>query len=310
MVNNNTSNQSEQVQLNLLENAFNSLLSAAEAVQRDEGSRGLKDAVLHLGNGIELLVKARLARENWSLIFSNTNQASYQKLADAEFTSVNFPKAITRLERNVGVTIDKPIISDIKNLRKLRNQLTHFTATLDSVQAKSLVAKAMAFCIEFCEQQGMITPDTEAKLGLIHRNLATLTEFVNERSEANWEEEWEDRLIWDCPACWQLTLVIDDGATDCKYCKRKFEPREVAEINAIVQPVDDCLECGAESTVAFAKTILDRNFPDWICFSCGVIYGHCFECYGYDQLTPIDDSSDILYCEKCLPDRPATSSES
>ena len=34
MVNNNTNNQSEQLQLNLLDNALDSLLSAAEAVRR------------------------------------------------------------------------------------------------------------------------------------------------------------------------------------------------------------------------------------------------------------------------------------
>lgn len=305
MVSSSTNNQSEQVQLSLLENALDSLLSAAEAVHRDEGPRSLKEAVLHLANGAELLVKARLAREHWSLIFSNINQASFGELAKADFESVNFSIACKRLEQIAGVPLDKSVIAYVDNLRKLRNQLTHFTATLDSAQAKSLVAKTMNFCLEFCEQQDMITPDMEDLLGPIHRNLARLTEFVEERSEANWEEEWEDRenrLIWDCPECWQSTLVIDNGDVDCKFCKRKFEPRKVAEINAIVQPVDDCLECGAESTVAFAKTIMDRNFPDWICFSCGVIYGHCFECYGYDQLTPIDDSSDILYCEKCLPD--------
>ena len=97
MVNDNTDNQSEQLQLNLLDNALDYLLSAAEAVHRDEGPRSLKEAVLHLGNGIELLVKARLARDHWTLIFSNTDQASYDKLADAEFSSVDFPKAIVRL---------------------------------------------------------------------------------------------------------------------------------------------------------------------------------------------------------------------
>ena len=69
MVDSNTNNQSEQLQLTLLDNALDFLLSAAEAVRRDEGHRSLKEAVLHLANGVELMVKARLAREHWSLIF-------------------------------------------------------------------------------------------------------------------------------------------------------------------------------------------------------------------------------------------------
>ena len=194
MVNDNTVNQSEQLQLNLLDNALDYLLSAAEAVHRDEGPRSLKEAVLHLGNGIELLVKARLARDHWTLIFSNTDQASYDKLADAEFSSVDFPKAIARLEQIARVSVDKAVISHINSLRKLRNRLTHYTATLDSAQTKSLVAKSMAICVEFCEQQDMATPDSESKLGEIYLNLVELQEFVNERLKTI-SEEWKGALV-------------------------------------------------------------------------------------------------------------------
>ena len=75
MANSNTIDQPGELQQNLLDNALDFMLSAAEAVSRDEGRRTLKDAVLHLGNGIELLLKARLAREHWSLIFSDINKS-------------------------------------------------------------------------------------------------------------------------------------------------------------------------------------------------------------------------------------------
>ena len=48
MGNGHTSDQSKRLQSNLLDNALDSLLSAAEVVHRDEGSRSLKEAVLHL----------------------------------------------------------------------------------------------------------------------------------------------------------------------------------------------------------------------------------------------------------------------
>lgn len=291
--------QSEQLQLNLLDNALDSLLSAAEAVQRDEGPRSLKETVLHLGNGIELLIKARLAREHWSLIFSNTDQASYDKLADAEFTSVDFPKAIARLEQIAKVSVDKAIISHIDSIRKLRNRLTHYTATLDSAQTKSLVAKGMTFSVEFCEQQKMVTPDTEGKLGEIHLNLTKLQEFVNDRLKSisgTHANEWKYALIWECPECWQQTLVIDGGEVDCKFCMQRANPNELAETSAEGQ-IGDCPECGEESTFAFV--IYNNDHGEWVCFSCGVRgenYDNCFRC---DQLTSTHEVGDVVFCENC-----------
>ena len=288
-------NQSEQLQLSLLENALDFLLSAAEAVRRDEGPRSLKDAVLHLANGIELLVKARLAREHWSLIFSDINKASFDELAKSDFGSVDFPKARKRLEQIVGVPIDKSVGTHVDNLRKLRNKLTHFMATLDPVQAKSLVAKSMTFCVEFCEKQDMVTPDVASKLGEIHMQLTDLHEFVNERLKSI-SEEWKDALIRECPECWQEALVIDAGDADCKFCKRKAEPRELAASNS-EGPVGDCPVCGEES--AFAFILYNNDAGEWVCFACGERgehYDHCMRC---NQIEEFSDSDDLKICESC-----------
>lgn len=295
MVDGNTNNQSEQLQLILLNNALDFVLSAAEAVRRDEGHRSLKEAVLHLGNGVELLVKARLAREHWSLIFSNVNQASYKELTKADFSSVDFPTARNRLEQIAAVTIEKSVIDHVDRLRKLRNQLTHFTATLDSIQTKSLVAKALAFCVKFCEQQDMVSPDSESKLGEIHRNLAEIQEFVDERMSTI-SREWREALVWECPECWQTALVIDGGEVHCKFCRQEADPVELA-VTESGASVDNCPECGEESTFAF--TLYGTYIGVWVCFSCGVKsenYDRCFRC---DQVAYTPDPGEVFYCENC-----------
>ena len=275
------------------------MLSAAEAVSRDEGRRTLKDAILHLGNGIELLLKARLAREHWSLIFSEINKASYEELAKADFTSVDYPTALKRLEQIVGVSIDKSVGSHIDNLRKLRNRLTHFTATLDLAQAKSLVAKSMNFCVEFCEQHDMVTGDAKGKLGEIHMNLTDLQEFVDDRM-ANILEGWEGALIWECPECWQQALVIDGGQTDCKFCLHKADPQELADDNSESNVVEDCPECGEEAT--FALVLYNNDEGRWICFSCGQSgeeYDHCIRC---NLMASFPDQDDVKICSSCWSD--------
>ena len=299
MASGNKTEQSEELQQSLLDNALDFMLSAAEAVSRDEGHRTLKDAVLHLANGIELLLKARLAREHWSLIFSEVNRASYKELAKADFASVGYTTAVKRLEQIVGVAIDKSVGSHIQNLRKLRNRLTHFTATLEPAQAKSLVAKSMNFCVEFCEQEGMVTGDSEGKISDIHMSLTDLQEFVDDRM-ASIQDDWENAPIWECPECWQQALVIDGGQTDCKFCLHKADPQELADDSSESNVVEDCPECGEEAT--FALVPYNNDGGGWICFSCGQggeEYDHCIRC---NQMASFPDEDDVKICSSCWSD--------
>ena len=298
MDNNNSNEQSENLQRSLLENAHDFLLSAAESVRRDEGPRSLKECVLHLANGVELLVKAKLVGEHWSLIFSNINQATIKDLAKAEFNSVDFPTAVKRLEQIAEVTIDKTVLLHVDNLRKLRNQITHFTADLDSAQTKSLVAKSMTFCVEFCEQQGMVAPDLTGKIGEIHVNLTELQEFVDARMKSI-SEEWEGALIWECPECWQEALVIDGGEVECKYCNRTAEPRDLAARHS-EGGLEDCPECGEEMTFAFL--LYNNDAGGWQCFSCGEggeHYDHCMRC---DRMENFAEDKDFKICNSCWSD--------
>ena len=298
MSNSNTESQAEQIYLNLLDNALDFLLSAAKAVHRDEGPRSHKEAVLHLANGIELVLKARLVREHWSLIFSRIDQASFEELSKADFNSVDFPTAVKRLEQIAGVIIDKAAHSHIDSLRKLRNKITHFTTTLDSTQTKSLVAKSMTFCIEFCEQQAMVTHDVPSKIGEIRVNLTELQEFVDARMKSI-SEEWGGALIWDCPECWQDALVIDGGEVECKYCNRTAEPRDLAASHSEGE-LEDCPECGEEMTFAFL--LYNNDAGGWQCFSCGgggEHYDHCMRC---DRMEEFSGSEDFKMCSSCWSD--------
>ena len=295
MSNSNSSDQSEQLQLILLDNALGLLLSAAEAVRRDEGARSLKEAVLHLGNGVELLVKARIAREHWSLIFADVDRANHDKLTTGDFISVALPTALTRLEQIVGVSIDQSSRKHLDSLRQLRNRLTHFTATLDPAQTKSLIAKGMAFCVAFCEQQGMTTLEADDMLGEIHKNLVELQEFVDNRMQ-DISVDWKDFVIWECPECWQQALVIDGGEVDCKFCRHKPDPIKLAADNTEGH-VADCPECHEEQTFAFI--LYNNDAGEWMCFSCGERgehYDHCIRCELMDYF-PDDD--DVKICGSC-----------
>ena len=285
----------DHVHLNLMENGLDFLLSAVEAVRRDESPRSLKDAVLHVANGTELLFKSRLAEEHWTLIFASPDEASHEKLAGEDFRSVDFKKAVERLDKIAKVQLDMDTAAHLNNLRKVRNRLTHFTAGLEPAQTKSLVAKSMALCITFCEDQGMLPEESESKLGEIHQNLSELQEFVDERM-GTILREWSGALIWECPQCWQMALVIDGGEVHCKFCLQEADPRKLAESNS-ESSAEDYPECWGEST--FALVLHGSDIGTWICFSCGVNdknYDHCFRC---DQMTQTPELGEVVFCENC-----------
>ena len=66
---------SGRFQLSLVENSLDFFLNAAEYAARYD-PLSWKYSILHLADGVELLFKARLEKEHWSLLFADINQAS------------------------------------------------------------------------------------------------------------------------------------------------------------------------------------------------------------------------------------------
>ena len=58
----------DKITFGLLDNALDYLDQAAEHARKDT-PRDWKYALLHLASGVELLLKAKLQEEHWSLVF-------------------------------------------------------------------------------------------------------------------------------------------------------------------------------------------------------------------------------------------------
>ena len=287
--------RSNDLETKLLNNSLDFLLSAAEAVCRREGPRSLKDSVLHLASGIELLLKARLAREHWSLIFSDINKADFKLLAEADVISVDPATAEKRLNQIVGITLDKTANAHVKNLRVLRNKLTHFTVTLDPQQTRSLVLKGINLAIAFCEQEEMTILDSEGKVGQINIDLKEIEEYVQERMEAI-SKDREESFDWECPDCWQQALVFDGAFAECKYCLHLI-PAEYLAANHSQGRDEECPECDGEGTFVFV--LYNNDEGEWLCFACGARgtnYYHCIRC---EQMEYFQEDEELKLCHSC-----------
>ena len=291
-----TNRGAKYLQVNLLRNSLDFLLSAAEAVERNSGTRSLKEATLHLADASELLIKARLVEEHWSLLFFSLEQASQDKLSSDDLRTVDFPKAVDRLKNIAGVELNDSLIENVTKLRSLRNKLTHYTADLDVAQTKSLVSKTMQFCVEFIEGQGMGDRETEYRLGEIQTRMVELREFVDGRIGAI-NSEFEEYYIQFCLNCSEYAMVTDSDKADCKFCRFITTPQILAGSRA-EESTYDCPECWATET--FAHIFVNGDNMTWHCFACGGgsrNYGHCPRC---DAVVYSDPPKNAGFCDPCI----------
>ncbi|MGV9567103.1 hypothetical protein [Streptomyces sp. NPDC003480] len=82
-----------------------SVVEHLEAGTERVSARDLKHAVLHLAAGAEVLLKARLQLEHWSLVFSDPAKARRSELEDGSLTSCGPDETVQGLQNLAGVTI-------------------------------------------------------------------------------------------------------------------------------------------------------------------------------------------------------------
>src|SRR5574341_990036 len=105
-----------ELKLTLIENAEDFVREAVRYA-RASSPRDWKYATLHLWSALELLLKALLESEHWSLLFEEINRASKKKMREGDFQTVRFETALERIRGIVGISIgDK----DLRYLRQLR----------------------------------------------------------------------------------------------------------------------------------------------------------------------------------------------
>lgn len=269
-------NSADRLAYPLLDNALDFLLSAAEHAGQNH-PRSWKYAILHLIAGIELLLKARLELEHWSLLFQDVDKASKSTFKSGDFRSADFESVCKRLEMISSVPIEKKDREQLYDLRKLRHKLEHFGIDIDVPQVRSLVAKGLSLSTVFYENhlKEEIGDSEDEILGEIVIHLREFEEFVRERLEAVLPSTVSSYFLRECPRCWQDTCEIqDDNMLRCYFCGYYMDAQTLAE-ELTEHDVDICPECGRE-TLAFI--IYNNEEAGWECCACGTDFDFLDRC--------------------------------
>lgn len=141
--------------IDLKDNCLHSLqkgISSFKEFQKSYDYWLLKESILFLNNGIELLMKHILAKQNEYLIFDDKKLTEYQKEANKNGIdvfdlpnpprTVNYFESIQRVEAFVNKKIfNKEFTDNLLKLNKLRNKIEHHKALLDGQIVNELISE-------------------------------------------------------------------------------------------------------------------------------------------------------------------------
>lgn len=102
-----------------------------------------KNSIVDFYTAIELIFKARLMSEHWTLILSRPDLARLDNFRTGDFHSVSLKGSVDRIQNILGEKIDREVINNFEVLGEHRNQIVHFSHTLydnaSSTKAKVVV---------------------------------------------------------------------------------------------------------------------------------------------------------------------------
>ncbi len=91
-----------------------------------EFDKSPKYSVIHFCAAVEMLLKARLMKEHWSLIVSKPDQANLTKFMAGDFISVTLEDCRARIRDVAGEDIGDDAYNSFRALANHRNKMVHF----------------------------------------------------------------------------------------------------------------------------------------------------------------------------------------
>lgn len=302
--------KTKEIKMPLLENGLDFILHGLNELvdMKDKPNNG-KYAILHIHAGTELILKARLKEEHWSLIFSK--EPDIKAYNSGDFLGIYMDECIKRLNKVCSIVLLKPDIAALDNLRKTRNRIEHFQASYNPESLGSIVFQGLSVLMKFIESNftnNSFSENEDQLLKCIWEKIRQTDKWIEIRMNAISLELSKHNNIVGCPVCHQKAAILDYGL-ECLFCGSKIDnPEEAAnayltdylgesEYEIVKEggawPLYECPNCDDETMV------YDED-GDYICFNCGATYKYselssCGEC---GKLIPSDTEIDI--CDECL----------
>ena len=283
-----------------------------------------KHSVIHFYTATELLIKARLFAEHWSLVASKPQDADWQKFLAGDFHSVTLNEAALRLEKIVQSGIPPAALKAFQSVGRHRNKMVHFFHEAHSETERKDLLRRIA---------------REQLRSLLH--LYKLLTLQWSQTFEPWRKTLEGAYDEFRKIREFLQVVFDDArpgieerikkgesVRQCSACafESQFKPLETGEVGG-----GECIVCGLTET-ALILDCLDCGEPvefwgeGFSTCRCGKKYepehvasaladedseyraakdgdgswdrAHCSDCDGFETVVRTDEESYV--CSSCL----------
>ncbi|MFC7908312.1 hypothetical protein [Streptomyces nigra] len=275
-----------QLDFPLVRNGIDYLASVVEHLDENQSAvepRDLKYAVLHLQAAVEVLLKARLQREHWSLVFKDPGRATREDFDSAGFESCGTVAAVERLRDIVGVTFDKKETDGLKALAKDRNALQHYGLTHNAPAVEARAGRVLDFLMSFLEREflplleGQERETALREMAPVAAGVKNISSYVRQRlNRLRGELQGLQSQTIQCPACEQMALVLTPGGGRCHFCGQSWHDGEQLLFAYLRSPDTPdvagrgCPQCHAFALVAGVVFADSPEVSDTLyCFGCG-----------------------------------------
>ncbi|MGO4202762.1 hypothetical protein AB4Z09_13620 [Rhodococcus sp. TAF43] len=295
----------------LIENGLAFLRRSVDGMHGSSGDdHAAAFAVVDLAVAVEVLLKARLSREHWSLICSEPDKATPGKLLGGSLKTVTPSQAVDRLEGIVELPMKaKGHPKRVEEIGQLRNRAVHFTLTSGgqlTIAVKAEYGRALNFVLWLLDTQfrGQLSADTNAlveyAIDPLTRKVGEFDDLVAERMQTIADELDQATACVECPRCHQSALQLTKGETvRCAFCL--WAPRGsdaaleyiegclgLSEYRTVVKdggywpPIDWCPRCGehalVEGIAQLRPSPAGHDAGSLNCDAPVVAYWGCFGC--------------------------------
>lgn len=298
---------------NLVESALDFLKTATQDIKNNAP----KYSIIHFYAAIELILKARLMREHWTLLVTGRNFPDQDRFVVGDFQSVHLNEANERLGKVVPAGLSKTEFEAFKSLAAHRNKIIHFFHANTARSVKEIL-RAWYFLhgiltskweTEFCKWSNDIS-DIDSDMRKLRTYLDVVFEevspkiaekqrgglifvechacgFMAKEHENSMKEAYESKCLVcnfvehnvnvQCDKCGEMVIFRECGEGRCLSCKKDFD------LGWDLGYLKDALV----SSQAHTKDGLVENF-----------WGNCSDCGVSDALVRTD--SDQWVCTNCL----------
>ncbi|MGV9277753.1 hypothetical protein [Streptomyces griseosporeus] len=263
-----------------IRNGVDYLLSAVDHLGSDRTDpRGIKYAVLHLHAAAEVLLKTRLVREHWSLVFDDPGQATERAFRSGDFKSCTLAQAVARLRNIAGITITAKEDDALGDLGRDRNALQHYGLTHNAHAVEARAGRVLDFLVRFLDD--VLLPGLEldevnaigADMVRVRDGLIGVRAFITQRlRRLRGELQGREERTIHCPHCDQLAMVAEGETNRCLFCGAVVTTAEMMVYMYLGTPEDEgsligiCPRCTQHTLVYDVHLATGERVT--FCFSC------------------------------------------